>query len=93
MIYMSIQTIWNVKYRSQTLSLKPVERNTAHANVLVKSLQQNVVIDSVKSCAANKQQLKCDLLRVHVQKNIIYHFQQGCFRTVVLAVRWLELGI
>ena len=33
----SIREIWT----------KPVERNTAHSNALVKSLQQNVVIDSV----------------------------------------------
>ena len=89
---------WFVVTLHQALNLwfldEPYQGNwSAYPNLLSQTCEQDVVIDCIKSGAEIKYDQQSHLLTVHFHKNIIRDFDKSRFRTIILTIWWLKLGI
>ena len=68
---------------------EPVERGTRNSIEVLKTLTENVVIYGVERSRQIKKSYDIYIAIVRSMQNVIYHIEQGSFRTVPWPICWL----
>lgn len=75
------------------VGLEPRVHMPWYAEILVETIKQCCVVNSIESCNEIKKHKQGDVLPVRVEQDIILDSQMSSFGTVEFAVRWLCFSV